>query len=229
MNARRWTPEELNALRRLYPRAARAAIEGAIARPWHSIVHKANLLGVAREGIRWTRAEDVLLRSLWADCARRTLQERLGRSWHAIELRALRLKLGRRWGGYMSLAEAAACAGYDYRSLLPILTAYLKHWQALPSAVRESLPTPTIVRSGKAFTRYKHRKIDAQAAVNAVEWWLSLESLVDAARRLGLPLTTFRSIVSRAGEVIEPRGRREAAWWDALFARRTEIDQRRAA
>ena len=218
-----WTPEEEAVLRTLYPEGDRDVILAALpGRPWHGIQVRASKLRVLRKPA-WTPEDDALLRQLWPDCAVRTIRKRLGRSWAAIRHRAVALGITKqRWAGYVTVNRAVRTSGLCTRAFLCALRGYQQHFATIPpGSERDELPSPSLVYRKKP-GRYGQRMVDAQAARDAVEWWLARETMTQAAKRLGVPLHVL-SYAARAAGVMVPKYHRFApGWWDSFRAERRE-------
>lgn len=226
MNRPAWTPEEDAALRALYPTAAREKVLAAIpARTWGGICQRAHATGVGRHPL-WTPAEDAELRRMWPEHSRRTMTRNLrGRTWAAIRTRAAVLGLLAtpegdrvRWAGYITLHRAAEVSCYSDRGFRRILRAYQAHFATIPAGPeREALSSPDTVARGVT-GKWSHQMVDAQAARDAVEWWLTLESLPQAAARMGLPYTTIATLLRERGVRIQKFARHPPAFWDGFMA-----------
>ena len=190
-----------------------------------------------RRGCSWTDAEERILRELWPDGARRTLCERLGRGWWGVSKHARALGLTGdgddkspvRWAGFITPHAAAEKVGVGRREFSTILTAYQEHFRNLSQVERAELPSPSLSLRGRATEKRPHRMLDAQAALDAVEWWDALETSTHAARRFGVTMETLRDAVSRAGHVVPRHTRRSPRWWDDIVAMHGPKRLRRAA
>lgn len=224
-----WSPAEVASLRRLYPSAPWPEILRALPRRARgSICQMAGELGVRRVAYRngggtsrvWTRAQDAELREMWPQHARRSICERLGRRWTAVRARAVELGLtgdgSRRWSGYVSLTEAARRAGYARGSFVALLRAYQRHFKTIPAGPgRDALPSPAVVARGRA-GRGSHRVVDAQAAVDAVEWRVRQETAREAAARLGVRYADLVG-AAREGRAGHAKWQRHGPeWWDVV-------------
>lgn len=211
-----WTDTDIETLRRLYAKTPRRRMEAMLpGRSWSAIQQRASKLGV-KVPRWWTEREDALLREMWPETGRRTIMKKIKRTWNAIAQRAQVLGIEGRWSGYVTLSAAAEKTGYPYRTLLRILDAYRVHWAALPITERCEFAAASPMKQGASHSRCPRRVVDAQAVVDAVEWWMSLERRGEAAARIGVPYTTLVAMIGRSGEVVGKCDRRPAAWWDAL-------------
>lgn len=89
--ASKWSAEEDNALRALWPRGSRAQIEAAFPGRTHKAIdHRSRKLRVQREiGGEWTVAELALLRDLWPSGSKSEITEAFPiRTWEAIKRKA---------------------------------------------------------------------------------------------------------------------------------------------
>jgi hypothetical protein len=224
MRAPIWRPAEDAALRRHYPDGTQEEVLAALpGRTWVAVTRRAHVLGV-RRGRPWTPEEDAELRRMWPEHARRTMVRNLGRSWDGIRVRAALLDLKTdsdgtltRWKGYLTIHRAAEVTCYSDRGFRRILRAYQAHFATIPPGERDALPSPTTVARGVT-GRWSHQMVDEQAARDAVEWWLTLESISQAAARLGLPYTTLATLLRERAVKVEKFGRRPPSFWDAFMA-----------
>lgn len=223
-----WTPADDEAVRALYPAAARDVVLAALpGRTWMATSVRARLLGVRRVAYSgrkvWTPADDEALRAMWPEHVRKTICANLGRSWAAVVHRAKVLGLvadGVRWKGYLTVTKAARRTGYAPRTFLRILGAYREHFAAIGAneAAVAGIPAPSLTARNRPWLKHAHRMVDAQAALDAVEWWMAMEGAPQAAARLGLPYTTLVRRMEMAGVKVEKNGRRPAAWWNDFIA-----------
>lgn len=231
-----WSSREDRAIRTLYASAPQREVCRQLpTRTWGSIVARAHLLGVRRERHFWSAEKDKLLRAMWPDTTRKTICANLGRTWSAVLNRARKIGLqGRgatqRWSGYVSLTQAARVIGCSHAQLWRALDAYRAHYQTLPRDVRAELPPPTPISRGTGRTTSARRSdgtlirqgplrvIELQAAIDAYQWWDSLETQSAAARRMGRSRSTLSLIALRAGARMARCDRRSPQWWDALVA-----------
>ena len=179
-----------------------------------------------RRGCSWTDAEERVLRELWPDGARRTLCERLGRGWWGVSKHARALGLTGddtnkspvRWAGFITPHAAAEKAGVGRREFNTILAAYQAHFAALSQVERAELPSPSLSLRGRATQKRPHRMLDAQAALDAVEWWDALETSTHAATRHRIHMESLAAAVKRAGQSVPKHTRRSPQWWDDIVA-----------
>jgi hypothetical protein len=220
----RWTHREDTILRRLYPAGTREEFAAALPRrTWDAVTRRAFALGVKRAR-SWSPEEDAELRRMWPEHSRRTMTRNLDRTWDGIRTRARLLGLTRdedgtltRWKGFLTLRRAAKANGYCERSFRAIVRAYQRHFAALPQAARADMPSPDTVARG-ATGKWAHLMIDAQAARDAVDWWMTQETATQAAARLGVPLSTLTTWLHERGVRVPKHERRAPAWWDAFRA-----------
>jgi hypothetical protein len=211
-----WTEAEVATLCARYAKTPRAQMMAMLpGRTWSAIQLRASRLSV-KAPRWWTEHEDALLREMWPETGRRTIMKKIRRTWNAIAQRAHALGLEGRWSGYVTISAAAQRTGYGPRTLLRILDAYRAHWAALPVTERCEFAAASPMKQGASHSRCPRRVVDAQAVVDAVEWWMSLERRGQAAERLGVPYTTLVAMIGRSGETIGKCDRRPPAWWDAL-------------
>lgn len=230
---RPWSEAELRALRKLYPRARWDEILRALPRRKRTTIwEKARTLGVRRVEYRrrtgaavrvWDAAQDALLRQMWPEHTRRTICARLKRRWIAVLRHADELGLtgegSSRWAGYISIHEAARRAGYTRPSFMLALSAYQEHFRAIPAGPeRSELASPSIVHRGKPGPSAR-LLVDAQAALDAVEWWLRLETASVAAARLGMRYRALLAAARAQNAGLRKYERRAPEWWDAIAAR----------
>jgi hypothetical protein len=231
-----WSPREDHVIRTLYASAPqREVLRHLPARSWGGIIARAHLLGVRRERHFWSAEKDKLLRTLWPDTTRKTICAHLGRTWSAVLNRARKIGLrGRgatqRWSGYVSLTQAGRVIGCSHAQLWRALDAYRAHYQTLPREVRAELPPPTPISrgtgritsarraDGTVIRQGPLRVIELQAAIDAYQWWDSLETQSTAARRMGRSRSTLSLMALRAGVRMARCDRRSPEWWDALVA-----------
>lgn len=171
-----WTPAEEETVRELYPAARRGAILRALpGRTWQAINQRACALGVVRRRHgAWSALEDETLRRMWAEYSREGILRALpGRTWHSAARRASLLGLaGQRWRGYVAVYRAARMAGYSPAAFLRILGEYQRWWAE--HGDHERGVNPVLTNKGPTRGRQRVQKIlDAQAAIDAAEWWLS--------------------------------------------------------
>lgn len=149
----------------------------------------------------WTPQEDKILRIEWGDVSARTLREKLpGRSWIAIKLRATRLRLGSPAQGRISIAEAARRAGLSPKYFTQVL---------LARGVRIERHPGGFGAQTRRCPRYLVDPDDAEDAVAAhLDEQRGVESVAEAARRIGVAATTLRSALLRAQAIeIGTKGR----------------------
>lgn len=228
---RPWTPEEEAVLRALYPEGDRDVILAALpGRPWHGIQMRASKLRILRRPT-WKPEDDALLRQLWPECAVRTMRQRLRRSWAAIRHRAVDLGITKqRWAGYVTVNRAVRTSGLCTRAFLCALRGYQQHFATIPpGAERDELPSPSLVYRKKP-GKYGQRMVDAQAAHDAVEWWLARETMTQAAKRMGVGAHVLSYAVHAAGVRVPKYARFAPTWWDAFLAdRRQQAAELRSA
>lgn len=172
----RWTADEDATLARVYPLERRNAILAALpGRTWAAINLRAFKRGIARTRHgAWTPAEDAELARMWPEHSRDTIVRNLpGRSWFAIFKRARQLGvLETRWRGYVAIYRAAELTGYSPRTFLRILAEYQAWWAEHGN--HESGINPVLTNKAPSRGRQRvQRMVDAQAAIEAAEWWLS--------------------------------------------------------
>jgi hypothetical protein len=175
--AAQWTDAEHATIARLYPAARRNAVLRELpGRSWTAICLRASELGIGRRRHGpWTPEEDEALRRMYAEYSREGLLRALpGRTWAAINLRVSHLGLaGQRWRGYVAVYKAAKIAGYAPAAFLRILRAYQQWWAEHGDHERGVNPV-LILKGGSTRGRLRVQRIlDAQAAIDAAEWWLS--------------------------------------------------------
>lgn len=214
-----WTRAEEALLRRVYPKARRSAdvLAHFPTRSWHSVHCHAKAIGL-RFGRLWSPEEDAALKEMWPETGRRTILAKIDRSWVAVVHRANELGIvAQRWKGYATVTKAMKRAGYDRRLFNHVLAAYAEHFKTLPPCERSERPAPTTAVRGRAGAKKVIRVVDAQTAVDAAEWWESLETRAAAIRRIGAPVSSMAAAVRRAGLKMPPLDRRPAEFWDALW------------
>jgi hypothetical protein len=189
---RRWTPEEDAYLRQACARKARvprSRIAAALGRTEWAISVRLNRLGIQRRGRSWSPTEDATLRRLWPEVALRVMRQHLpGRTSCAIRRRAtdLGLSVADRSQGLVTLTVAAERAGYHHRSLVALL-------------LRHGVRTTRVAMHGRAGVTRPQRWVEWEDVVAAVAADTRLESATDAARRLGVPRSTFHRHLRAAG------------------------------
>jgi hypothetical protein len=99
MPNRRWTPEEITDLLKMYPnpRISHEEMTGHFQRNWGTIKQKAQQLHLRRQVLRpWSEEEATLLRELYPDetISRDYLASVLGRTWRSVQHKIGELGLG---------------------------------------------------------------------------------------------------------------------------------------
>lgn len=145
---------------------------------------------LARHYRRWTRGDVKILRDLWGTVTLATIAEKLGRSPLTVYYFATKAGLQRGCPqGYEYLTAAATRTGFDTGQLRVILASAgvkLRVVMALPKKRRHyHVVSPDIVDE-------------------AVDAWMKLEGLPDAARRLGTTREVVRAALVAAGHEPPP-------------------------
>ncbi len=226
-----WERIEVVKLRRLYPRASWDELLAALPRRTRDAIHEmARSLNLRREEYRvgryaarvWTPAQDATLRAMWPEHCRRTICERLRRRWTAVAARAMVLGIAgtesSRWAGYVTVVAAAKLTGYSRAAFNRGLAAYQRHFRSLAAGgARDALPSPALTVRGRSGHR-AHRLVDAQAAIDAIEWWDTQEKALDAARRIGVTYRALLIAVGLSGHRLRNAERHAPEWWDDIVA-----------
>lgn len=198
----RWTDEELERLRTLFPKRGAAAVAAELGRTSAAVYQKANVLGIRYRAPRWTAREDARLRFLWETSASlHQIAAEIGRPWKAVYHRAAFLELP--FGvpqGYEYLSVAAKRAGFALRTFQRIL-----EW----AGVR-------IHRTRTRRLRREHprRYVEPDDVDAAIARWNQTESVNGAARRLGVSEPTLRRWLRRIG--VSETGRQRGCIWRVL-------------
>lgn len=191
---RPWTPEEDAALRKACARRRRVNVEAlaaALGRTPSAVQCRLRQLKLQRPGQPWTRAEDTILRAKWHEVATRVLRQHLpSRSTTAILQRAYRLGLScaDRAQGLLSLSVAAERSGYARPTLLRMLERH----------------EVTLHRPGYR-GRGAHLFVAWDDVERVVRAEVQLESILAAARRLGMPRLALTQRIDDAGIERQPR------------------------
>ena len=90
--AKRWTKQEIETLKKIYPTANKEELERTFNRSISAITFKANNLDLKRQQY-WTKKEEALLRKYYASLPDNELSELLGRTVASIRNKASRLNL----------------------------------------------------------------------------------------------------------------------------------------
>lgn len=183
----RWTSEEIERLRELFPRRGAAAVSAELGRTIQAVWVKANLLGIRVRSPRWTARDDARLRLLWAmPSSLQEIARKLERSHRSVFRRAQRIGLP--FGvphGYEYLTVASKRSGYANETLVKILEwAGVRVYRTRAESLRRAHP---------------RRYVDPFDVDEAVTRWNESESVRGAARRHGVGDGTMRRWLLRIG------------------------------
>jgi hypothetical protein len=189
----KWSEEELDVIRELYPKLHKHPNPSAV---WDQILSRlpgrskfacqvrANRIGVVAKR-PWSPEEDEKLRQRWPDCSASTILQHLpGRSWNAVRLRAKKLRIEGRWQGYVTMREAAEKIGYSTTTMYKIMA---------------QMGVSAQVRAPRGKPRGAHRVVELDVLIEAVEKYHEMETPRQAARRCGLNGQLVARWVKEAG------------------------------
>lgn len=187
---RPWDADEEATIRRLYPGDIAATCAALPHRTRHSILRKAQTMGVHNLTCRrtpWSKEEDQRLRTLWAlGLSLRRISDRMGRNQQGIakHVERLGLPLGVP-RGYESITESCKRVGFHGCTMWTIL-----RWAAVVT---------TAVRAKKPQGKFRRYYVDPFDVDEAVKKWLSTETIAGAATSRDIPRSTLRKWLLCAG------------------------------
>lgn len=201
-----WTPEEVELLRKNYPKVGWDKTAKLLNRSKASVFSKAQDLGIhGKKGPgQWTREELKLLRAGWADCSARWLRVKLpGRTERAIRSKAIEMGLGPRLQGYMSIADAAKMLGVCATECLRIIEL-----------------EGVMYRRVRSMGDHARRFVDEEDIREAGLRYFQRENMHVAAERLGVTADCLHRALRHANKTGGPRRiwRLFPEEWDRIFA-----------
>ena len=193
---KRWTSSEDKILQRYHSKLRSAHRRDAAletlsrllpGRNRQMIFWRARQIGL-RAKKRWTEEEDALLRLKWAEGAAITIRRALPqRTWSQIQGRASRLGLEGRWQGFVTISAAAEKLGYHLTTFIKIL-----------KATEVTICFRAQRNVGGGITG-KHRVVEWDTAVEAVDAWMEMETPKDISVRTGIPTATLLHWLKKEG------------------------------
>jgi len=186
---RPWTKEEEERLASIYLEADLPSLLAAFPdRSESSIRNRAYRLRALKRA-PWTERDDNNLRMLWGYSTVPNIARTLERSEESVCYRARKLGLGSHGcpTGFVHVSKAARDFGYNLIQLKQIL-----RWAGVRTL-------PSFSRPKRRGTKYHHHVVDPHLVKEAVERWLSCETLESGCRRHNVGWSTMKRWLKEEG------------------------------
>jgi hypothetical protein len=195
---RLWTKAEIEIVRAHYPSGGAAECMPFLSgRTKKGLRHCARAHQIRGDG-KWTAHDDQRLRINWGARSLDWLAEDLKRTRDAVYLRAEKLKLGLGVPqGLELIGTAAKRCGFSMKTLRSILVLQGVRMFAQPARIRTARDRRTT--QTKKRSRFHRMMVDSFDADEAVEKWLTTETVTSAARRRGVNPEKLRRHLLKAG------------------------------